>query len=380
MEGLFTVKPNQIRTYRLALKVLDKQLSIKDFSEQVGLSYRQSQRIIKVVAEKDLLGILHGNINKVPVNKIPKNLEQTIVNLLEEKYRGFNLIHFKEMLEANEGIKIGKDTIYRIAKNNNLQPTKYRRSNKIHKPRPRLAQEGMLIQFDGSPHRWFGGIVTDLIAAIDDATGKILSAEFFFGETSLNSMKVIRDLIYEHGVPFAFYTDQAGIYGKKDREHSSQISRALASINCKLIVASTPQAKGRVERLFKTLQSRLTSELKLFNVTTIEDANKFLKQDFIPRFNEQFSVAAREPEKAFTSNELINLENVFCRKMERKIGQSNTFSYESKIWVVDDKTRYDRKMVNINTHLDGSISFDIMGKKVKAYKTEDECRFLKKAA
>ena len=251
------------RIYRLSLKVICGQLKIKEMAPLIAKSYRQTQRIVESVREKDLLGVKHKNSGRIPINKTPKELEEIVIDLLKSKYQGFNLTHFREMLEENEGIEIKKTTLEKWAKKHQLQKFKRRCYRTVHKPRARLPQEGMLVQFDGSKHRWFGGQVTDLIVAIDDATGKILYGEFFRGETSINGLKVIKTVIEEHGIPEAFYFDQAGIYGKVDRDWSSQISRALESVNCRLLIASSPQAKGRVERLFRTLQDRLISLLSL---------------------------------------------------------------------------------------------------------------------
>jgi transposase InsO family protein len=366
MDGVFLLKKNQAKVYRFALKVLDGQMTIRDFSLLTGKSYRQAQRIIQKIRSNDIDGLIHGNAHKVPLNKTSLDVELEVTRLLKTKYHGFNLTHFKEMIEANEGIKVSKDTIYRLAKKHSLQPIKYRRSKRLHKPRARLPQEGMLVQFDGSPHPWFNDEFTDLIAAIDDATGKILAAEFFHGETSFNSMTVIREVIVNHGIPEAFYTDQAGLYGKRDRDWTSQIARALSSINCSLIVAGSPQAKGRVERLFKTLQSRLVNELKLFNINEMKAANDFLKNDFIPRFNEKFGVEARVEEKAYLPYVFEDLELVFCKKYERKVAQGNTFSWDGKLWIINGNRRYDYRILNVNAHLDGTTSFDIMGKVVTA--------------
>jgi hypothetical protein len=228
-----------------------------------------------------------------------------------------------------------------------------------------MAREGMLVQFDGSEHVWFGDIKTDLIAAIDDATGKILAAEFFFGEKSMHSLKVIKEVIDTNGIPEAFYMDQAGIYGKIDQEWDSQIARAFAQLNIRLFLASSPQAKGRVERLFRTLQDRLIAELKLHSIRTIEEANKYLKRRFIPEFNKLFGVEASESENAYRKNVFGKLDLILCKKEYRKIGNGNVFSYDSVTWTVDDKRCFRGREMNINTHLDGRQSFDIMGKEVK---------------
>lgn len=357
---------NQLKVYRLSYEVLSGKLSLKDFSILINKSYRQSQRIIKRVEQNDFLGVFHGNLGKPPKNKKPDKLEALIIDLLTYKYNGFNLAHFKEKLESIEHVKISRSTLYRIAKKHELIKATRRCKRRSFKPRPRMVREGMLVQFDGSEHVWFGEVKTDLIAAIDDATGKILAAEFFYGEKSMHSLKVIKEVIDNNGLPEAFYMDQAGIYGKIDQEWDSQIARAFAQLNIRLILASSPQAKGRVERLFRTLQDRLIAELKLHSIRTIEEANKFLKKRFIPEFNKLFGVEPVETEAAYRKNVFGNLEMILCKKEYRKIGVGNVFSYESVTWLIDDKRCFRGREVNINTHLDGRQSFDIMGKEIKA--------------
>lgn len=363
--GKLSMDAKQLRTYRLACEVISGKYSLKEFSQLIGKSYRQSQRIVKKVEEADFMGVFHGNCGKVPANKSPVKQEILIVDLLKYKYNGFNLAHFREKLEELEHIKISKSSLHRIAKKHSLIKAPRRLKRRSYKPRSRLPREGMLVQFDGSDHIWFGNIRTDLIAAIDDATGKILAAEFFFGEKSLHSMKVIREVVDNHGLPESFYMDQAGIYGKLERDSESQISRAFEQTGIQLILASSPQAKGRVERLFRTLQDRLVSELSFFDMATIEEANKFLKTEFIPKFNQQFGVIPIELDKAYRRNVFGKLDFIFCKKERRKIGVGNVFSYENVTWLIDEKRCYRGREVYINTHIDGSQSFDIMGREVK---------------
>ena len=355
----------QMKIYRLACEVIAGKYTIKEFSKLIGKSYRQSQRIIKKVEEEDFFGVIHKNLGSTPYNKTDPHTEALIVDFLTYKYEGFNLTHFKEMLEEYENIKISKSVLHRIAKKHGLVKNPQRRARRSYRPRPRMPQEGMLIQFDGSDHVWFGTERSDLLVAIDDATGKILSAEFFYGEKSLHAMKVIKKVIEDNGVPEAFYFDQAGIYGKIDREWDSQIMRAFDQLNIQLILASSPQAKGRVERLFRTLQDRLVSELKFYNITTLDEANKFLKKKFIKNFNLQFGVKAAEEDKAYRPNVFGKLERILCKKEKRKIGVGNIFSYDSVTWLIDEKRCYRGRVVNVNTHVDGHQSFDIMGKEVK---------------
>ncbi len=357
---------NQLKTYRLSYEVLSGKLSLKDFSVLINKSYRQAQRIVKNVEQNDFLGVFHGNLGKIPSNKKQDKLEALIIDFLTYKYNGFNLAHFKEKLEKIEHVKISRSTLYRIAKKHELIKATRRCKRRSFKPRPRKSREGMLVQFDGSEHVWFGEVKTDLIAAIDDATGKILAAEFFYGEKSMHSLKVIKEVIDNNGLPEAFYMDQAGIYGKIDQEWDSQIARAFSQLNIRLILASSPQAKGRVERLFRTLQDRLIAELKLHSIRTIDEANKYLKKRFIPEFNKLFGVDPEETETAYRKNVFGKLEMILCKKEYRKIGVGNVFSYDSVTWLVEDKRCFRGREVNINTHLDGRQSFDIMGKEIKA--------------
>jgi len=177
-------------------------------------------------------------------------------------------------------------------------------------------------------------------------------------------MKVMKDIIDENGIPHAFYLDKAGAFGKDDRDQTStQIGRALSAIGSNIILANSPQAKGKIERLWDTLQDRLIAELKLYDIKTIPQANKFLKEDFIPRFNENFSYPARESHKAYMELK-DNLDNIFCMKEKRKISNGNTFSWNSQTYIVDENRSYKFRTVHINTHYNGDTTFDIMGKSI----------------
>ena len=355
----------QFKRYKLAKDVIDGSLSIKQYSELIGKSYRQAQRIVDQVRLRDELGVLHRNTGKVPHNKTPDEAIAKILDLMRHKYQNFNVIHFLEMAKKFDAIRTKKDVVYNIAKKHNLVKNQQRRGRRSHKPRARLPSEGMMIQFDGSQHLWFGDEITDLIGGIDDATGKVLAAEFFYGETSNNSMKVIREIIDKNGLPDSFYMDQAGIYGKVNVDSESQISRAFDQTGIKLILASSSQAKGRIERLWKTFQDRLIAELKFYQISTMDDANNFLKTRFIPDYNKKFSVNAASSSKSYRKNIFGNLDIIFCKKVQRKIGSGNVFSWDGVAWVVDEKADYKGRQININTHINGDISFDIMGRKTK---------------
>ena len=371
MEGIFMSRIDQ-RTYQLCQDCLCGRLTIQELSELLPKSYRQTQRILKKVDKLGMAGIKHGNCLKIPHNKTSELIEADIKSLLKNDYYDFNLTHFREMIGEKEGIVVGKNVIHRIASKNGLVKRPRRRVNaKKHKPRARMPQQGMLIQFDGSVEVWFNNIVCDLIGGIDDATGEIVGLEFFHGETSLHCMKVMKDITLKYGVPDAFYLDGAGYFGKVDRDTETQIGRALEELGCRALIASSSQAKGRIERLWGTLQDRLIAELRFYQIKTLEEANTFLKEIYIPKFNRQFAVPAREKESKFREVSGRDLDLVFCKKERRKIGQAENFSYGGETYVLQEENKFKYRTVNINTHLDGRISYDILGRPVRAIKASE---------
>ena len=374
MLGAVIMSEKQQKNYELALQVIHSRLSIVEFSILIEKSYSTAQRIIKKIKKDGMLGVQHGNQGKVPWNKTPDELIEDVTNLLENDYNRFNLTHFKEMLEIHEGISLGKNIIHRLATKNRLVKRPKRRKKKVYKLRPRMPQAGQLIQFDGSDHEWIKGIECDLIGGIDDATGVVVGAEFFIGETSLHCMKVMKEIIEKNGVPHAFYLDGAGYFGKHDRETNTQIGRALKDVNCECIIAGTAQAKGRIERLWNTFQDRLIAELDFYQIRNIPEANKFLKEDFLPRYNEKFSVPARIVEPAYQKLKRSNLENIFCKKFPRSIGLAQQFSYGNEIFVIDEERQYKMGTIWVNEHIDGSTTHDVMGREVKVKKYSPEKR------
>lgn len=363
--GHISMSQKELKTYRLAMDVIEGKLTLVDFALLIDKSYRQSQRIIDKIKKNGELGVYHGNKGRDPHNKTSLEVELMVIDLLKNKYINFNLTHFREKAAIYEKLEIKKDALHVIARRHGLVKNPKRRGRRCYKPRKRRSREGMMVQFDGSDHVWFGNIRCDLIGGIDDATSKVLGAEFFFGETSNHSMKVIREIIDTHGLPESFYMDQAAIYGKVEQEWESQIARAFEQTGIRLILANSSQAKGRVERLWRTFQDRLIAEMEFHDIQNIEEANDFLKNHFIPSHNLQFSVEAEERETAFRKNVFGNLDLIFCKKVQRKIMEGNVFSWENTTWVIDERKGYSGREININTHLNGSYSFDLMGRKVQ---------------
>jgi hypothetical protein len=184
-------------------------------------------------------------------------------------------------------------------------------------------------------------------------------------------MKVMKEITINYGIPRMYYLDGAGYFGKVDRDVETQIGRALEQLGSRALIAGSSQAKGKIERLWLTLQDRLMAELRFYQIKTIEEANKFLKEEFIPKFNDQFSVPPREKESHFKNIGEENLDNIFCRKMKRKVSMANSFSFEGETYILDEKDNYRFRSININTHIDGSTSYDICSRSVKVKKALD---------
>lgn len=373
MNGCVVMDKSDQKKYSYALDVIEGRLSLSEFSLLVGKSYRQSQRIVTAVRAKGMLGVKHGNIGRPPVNKANVSLKQNVQTLLREKYFDFNLTHFAEKLLSAEGIVVKRETLRSWAHQIGIvKKSRRRRSKKIHQPRPRMPRKGMLIQFDGSDHNWFGGKGPRavLIGGIDDATGEVLHIEFFAAEDTFNCLKVIHEITKKYGVPEAYYFDQAGHFGKRYSEQdTTQVGRALGELGIKAILASTPQAKGRVERLWGTLQDRLVAELRLHGISRVPRANEFISNEFLSSYNARFSVAPRDSKTAFRpAAENRDLRSVFCIKEIRKVSHAQTFHYANECYLIDKNFDYRFRTVHILSHEDGQIEFEIFGKRISATK------------
>lgn len=386
MDGCVVMsKLDQVK-YSQALDVIDGRLSLTEFSLLSEKSYRQCQRIVTAVRANGMKGVHHGNRGRVPANKSCAILKQDVLSLMKEKYFDFNLTHFREKLLVCEGIVTQRETLRGWAHEvGTPKKARRRRSKKIHQLRPRMPRTGMLIQFDGSDHDWFSGDGPRavLVGGIDDASGEVLWIEFFPAEDTFSCLKVIREITAKYGIAEAYYLDQAGHFGKRNSEQeTTQVGRALAELGMKAILAGSPQAKGRVERLWGTLQDRLVAELRLHGINRMPRANDFIKNEFLPAYNVQFSVAPRNSETAFKSIPQGKiLKDIFCIKETRKVSGAQTFSYGGEMHLVEKTQDYRFRTVQIHSHEDGRIDFVIYGKKVQVTKIKrDQTDFLKEVA
>lgn len=327
----------QLQRFRVVGLVEAEKISLKDGAGKMGISYRQAKRIWKRVREKGAQGLLHGNTDRSPRNRISDAVREGILALSRKKYAQFNDRHFGEELMEREGILMGRETIRKMRRAAGILPKRKRRAARHRKRRERRAQEGWMVLWDGSPHPWFGPDLPPccLMAAIDDATGAILAARFFLFEGTEGYLWLLRQIVTQYGIPISIYQDRHGSLKRNDdhwtleeelagRQEPTQVGQALRALGIQPIFALSPQAKGRIERLFGTLQDRLGAELDLAKATTPQQGNDLLPA-FLRRFNRRFAIAARQSEKAWRPvPQTLDVDRAISFHYPTKVGLDNT--------------------------------------------------------
>ena len=312
-------------------------ITLKEAGERIGVSYRQAKRIRKAVRQKGAKGLIHGNVGRPPPNRISEALREQVLGLSGEVYKEFNDTHFVEKLVEQEGIRLSRETVRRWRRGAGMEPKRRRKAPGHRKRRERMAQEGAMVLWDGSPHPWFGPEHPPccLMAAMDDGTGKLLAARFFPFEGASGYLWLLKTMVKQYGIPLIIYQDRHGALHRNDphwtleeqlagRQEPTQVGLALEALGIRPIAALSPQAKGRIEKLFGTLQDCLGAELRLEGIHTIEEANVFLRR-FIKRFNHRFAVNPRESQKAWQKvPKDLDLDRIISFRYLSVVGNDNT--------------------------------------------------------
>lgn len=316
--------------------VLEGRIGLKEAASIMGISERQAWRILKAYREQGASALTHGNRRRRPPNAIPEEQKQEVIHLARTIYAGLNHTHFSEILSEREGIVLSRSTVRNILVGNGLNSQRRRRPPRFRQRRKRTPQEGMLIQMDGSHHDWLEGRgpLFTLLLAVDDATGTVPYALFREQEDMQGYFMLIEGIIRRQGVPMAIYTDRHSVFkhtrpvfspgDRTEVKSQTQFSRAMKELGVSMILAKSPQGKGRVEKMAGTFQDRLVSELRLAGASSMSEANRFL-EDFLPRFNMRFGVSPSQTESAYrrVSPEL-DLAAILCRHHVRKVLRDNT--------------------------------------------------------
>jgi len=346
----------------IIFKVYNGKITVKNAAKLLNKSTRTIERYLHEYKKRGLLFAIHQNSKMCPLNKIDDQIKLKVQSLIKKKYYDLNLTHLNEKLKCVESIDVKRETLRKWAHEINHVKRSKKRRGKVRKKRDRMEATGLMIQMDGSHHNWFGDKKSCLIAAIDDANSE-LDAEFFSTETTLGCMKVLKNLIEKKGSFKTLYVDRAGIFGGPKRCRFSQVKRACEELGIQIIFANSAEAKGRIERSFDTLQDRLIPELRLNKAQTMEKANKYLKERFIPEYWEQnITVEPIQKKSEFlkldkkTKN---NLDSIFTIKNYRKINGDHTFSMKGKVFAIKSKLKSSLKgyMIEIRTGLDGEDQY-----------------------
>lgn len=322
-------------------------LGIAEAATLIGVSERQVRRLAAAYKRSGPRGIVHGNRGRAPAHTTTPEVRKQVIALASDKYQGVNHSHLAELLSEREDLHVSRSTIGRLlAVAGIASPRPQKRRSKHRARRERYPQEGMLLQIDASHHHWFGPALprVALLAVIDDATGKIPAACFQPTEDARGYLKLLRQVVMRTGVPGAIYGDRHSIFWPTNgeslkeqlagRRSPTQFGRAMSELGIQLIAAHSPQAKGRIERLWGTLQDRLVSELRLTGVTTIAQANAFLPA-FLARFNKRFSVAAETPGLAYGPRlNATQADAALCFQYERVVAKDNVVRLDGMLFQI----------------------------------------------
>jgi transposase len=360
----------QLQRWHLIKMVEGRKITLREAGEKMGVSYRHAKRIRRAIRERGIKGLVHGNRGQPSKRRIDDALGEKVLVLSKEVYGGFNDTHFTEKLRECEGMVLSRETVRKLRRRAGIEPKRLRRAPGHRKRRERKAQEGAMVLWDGSPHHWLGPDqpACCLMAAIDDATGKLLVARFFPFEGSSGYLWLLREVVKRYGIPLVMYHDRHGALHRNDshwsleeqltgRQEPTQVGLALEALGIESIAALSPQAKGRIERLFGTLQDRLIAELGLEGVQTLQEANRFLKL-FVPRFNRRFAVCPRESEKAWRKVPPdLDLDRIISFRYRSVVGNDNSVRIGGLILDLPPgphRRSYAKAQVEVRQLLDGA--------------------------
>jgi transposase len=350
-------------------RVYRNELTMEQAALVLGISERHCYRVKARVKQAGVKGVVHGNRGRRCKRKIKEKLVKQIVELAKGKYKDFNDHHLTEKLQEQEKITLSREKVRQLLRAHGIASPKKRRGIKHRSRRERRAAEGMMLQVDGSPHDWLQGRgpAMCLIGAIDDATGKVMGAFFAQAESSWGYFRLFSDIFRQHGLPQSIYADRHSAFWT-DREPTleeqlinkkptTEVGRGLQQLGVTLILAHSPQAKGRIERLWNTFQDRLVSELRLAKAKTMQQATIVLDRH-LPVHNRKFSKLALNTQPAWRKVSAQRIEQALCFKQQRTVAKDNTISLEGTVLQIPKTSPFGshaNKRIDVHVLLDGAV-------------------------
>lgn len=375
MDSYIIMSQKEVKKYDIIKKVISKELNGTNAAKLLRLTVRQIRRLKKKVREQGIKGLIHGHRGQPSNRGVPNEERQRIINLLHAHYPDFGPTLAAEKLAERHQITRDPGTIRSIMISEGLWKPRQKKAEQHREWRQRKANKGEMVQYDGSYEYWFEdrGEKCCLLASIDDADSEV-RAKFDDHEGVEPTFNYWREYVERFGKPNSIYVDKFSTYSmnhklaKENPDTLTQFERAGKELNIEIIHAHSPQAKGRVEKLFKTLQDRLIKELRLNNIATIKEANGFLEKEFLPKFNARFMVEARSKanlHKSLSGREKQKLDSIFSRQYTRVVRNDFTVGHQNHYYQLEKNqpaTVCKQDTVIVEERMDKSIHLRLRGR------------------
>jgi transposase len=368
------------------LRAMNKEYSWLRAADILGITPRGLRRLRQRMEQFGYQGLVDMRRGRPSPRRTPVAEIERILELYRESYSGFNARHFFSTVKREHGVKLSYSCVKQILQGAGL--IQKRRSRGRHRrKRERRARFGEMLHLDGSRHVWLALRPEEkqtLIQVVDDATSRLLYAQLWPAETTRAVMRAMWEVVSAHGIPEAFYTDRAGwafetpkAGGKVSTTHLTQVGEALARLGVEHIPSYSPQARGRSERMNRTLQDRLVNELKAAGVTTPEAANDYLRARYLPTHNEEFAQEPTDPTPAFVVLGDVDLDEIFFEQLVHKVGKDNTVSFDGVLLQIEKQAG--RRTcaglaVQVRRHLDGGYTVRRGAQLLGAYDAQGRLR------
>ena len=334
--GLVEMSLKDLQRIEVLTEVLGGRRTAGSAAAVLGLSVRQTHRLLVRYGDGGGGALIHRARGRMSNNQLASGVREYVLELIRRQYQDFGPTLAAEVLEERHGVTVGRETVRKWMVEDGLWLSRKQRRT-FHQPRLRRESVGELVQIDGSQHRWFEdrAEACTLLVFIDDATSRLMQLRFVPSESTSSYFEALQGYLVSHGCPVAFYSDKHSVF-RMNRDAAggqgmTQFGRALGELNIEILCANSSQAKGRVERVNRTLQDRLVKELRLANVTGLEAGNAFLPT-FVARFNERFAITPAKPDNL---HRILNvpasrLTEILCHREQRYVGAQLTMSYDRK--------------------------------------------------
>lgn len=345
----------------------ERHITISEAARLLGVHERTFRRWSRRYEEQGAEGLADARLDRVAHNAADTDEVMALLALYETRYQRFNTAHFFDKYRDKHNGRRSYTWVKMTLQSHGIVPIAKKRGTHRRK-REREAMRGMMLHQDGSRHLWVPGVYWDLIVTLDDATSEIYSAFFVDEEGTLSTFRAISEVIKSHGLFCSLYTDRGSHYwttnkagGKVNKESLTQVGRAMAQLGIEMIAAYSPEARGRSERMFGTLQGRLPQELALEGITDMDKANQFLKEKYLPAHNRRFTCEPASIQSAFVPwlDNNLNLDEILCIQDKRVASKDNTISYENKTLQIPAQEvpcRFAKKTISVHKYSNGEIS------------------------